>query len=241
MPHIRKLPPHVVNQIAAGEVIERPASVVKELLENSIDAGATRIDVSLEQGGIELVRVSDNGCGIAAEELLLAVTSHATSKLPDADDLFRVRTLGFRGEALASIAAVSHLLSAQLHGVPAGRGANSRSSGAQAGDVPCGMPRGTVTEVRNLFFNTPVRRKYLRTPQTELGHASEAFTRIALAHPQCISRCSIRTGVCTTCRRPKAGRTASPLSSATNCRDHLLWVESREENLRLPATWPIPR
>src|SRR5579863_6993302 len=109
MPSIHQLPPSVVNKIAAGEVIERPASVVKELLENAVDSGATRIELSVEQGGVELVRVSDNGCGIAADELPLAVAAHATSKIEDADDLFRIGTLGFRGEALASIAEISRL------------------------------------------------------------------------------------------------------------------------------------
>ncbi|MCH5374605.1 MAG: DNA mismatch repair endonuclease MutL, partial [Planctomycetes bacterium] len=121
MPEIRQLPPGVVNKIAAGEVIERPASVVKELMENAVDAGATRVDVSVEKGGTELVRIADNGCGISADQLPLAVASHATSKIRDADDLFGVRTLGFRGEALASIAEVSRFLM------------RSRTGGDQAG------------------------------------------------------------------------------------------------------------
>ncbi|MCA9225035.1 MAG: DNA mismatch repair endonuclease MutL [Planctomycetales bacterium] len=183
MPIIRQLPPSVINKIAAGEVIERPSSVVKELVENSVDAGATRVDVAIEGGGSTLVRVADNGCGISAEQLVLAVASHATSKISDADDLFSVRSLGFRGEALASIAEISHF---QIR---------SRQSDDEAGAemeviggeirplAPCGAPVGTTIEVRNLFFNTPVRRKFLRTTQTEMGHAIEAFTRIALAFP----------------------------------------------------------
>jgi DNA mismatch repair protein MutL len=184
MPDIRQLPTSVVNKIAAGEVIERPASVVKELMENSVDAGATRIDVVIEQGGGELVRVADNGCGIAGEQICLAVASHATSKISDADDLFRVRTLGFRGEALASIAEVSHL---RLRSRTAQSDAGVELEvvgGAATGPAPCGCPIGTSVEVRKLFFNTPVRRKFLRTTQTEMGHVSEAFTRIALAHPR---------------------------------------------------------
>jgi DNA mismatch repair protein MutL len=180
MPTIRKLPASVVNKIAAGEVIERPASVVKELVENALDAGAGRIDVTVEQGGMALIRVSDDGCGIPPEELELAVASHATSKLATEEDLFRVRTLGFRGEALASIAEVSHLV---LRSRPAAAavGAELAVTGGQLGrPVPCGGPPGTTVEVRNLFFNTPVRRKFLRSTQTEMGHVAEAFCRLAL-------------------------------------------------------------
>ncbi|HTQ39054.1 MAG TPA: DNA mismatch repair endonuclease MutL, partial [Pirellulales bacterium] len=184
MPLIRELSPSVVNKIAAGEVIERPASVVKELLENAVDAGATRIDVTVEQGGAELVRVVDNGCGITAEQLPLAVVAHATSKIADADDLFRVGTLGFRGEALASIAEVSRLV-LRSRPAEAEAGAEIVVSGGHAEPVaPCGCPVGTAIEVHHLFFNTPVRRKFLRTAQTEMGHAGEAFTRVALAFPQ---------------------------------------------------------
>jgi DNA mismatch repair protein MutL len=184
MPQIRQLPPSVVNKIAAGEVIERPASVVKELLENAVDAGARRIDVALGQGGTDLVRVVDDGCGIAAEELPLAIASHATSKIADADDLFRVGTFGFRGEALASIAEVSHL-TLRSRAAAADSGYELEVVGGIRRDVvPCGSPVGTSLEVRNLFYNTPVRRKFLRASQTEIGHCTEAFTRIALAQPQ---------------------------------------------------------
>ena len=184
MPLIRQLPTSVINKIAAGEVIERPASVVKELLENSLDAGATRVDVVIEKGGAESIRITDNGCGIAADQLSLAVASHATSKIADADDLFHVETLGFRGEALASIAEVSRLT---LRSRPADceAGAELEIVGGQAEPIrPVGCPQGTSIEVRQLFFNTPVRHKFLRTTQTEMGHITEAVTRLALAHPQ---------------------------------------------------------
>jgi DNA mismatch repair protein MutL len=181
---IRQLPPAVVNKIAAGEVIERPASVVKELVENSLDAGATRVDVTVEQGGVEVIRVVDDGCGVSADELELAVASHATSKIRDADDLFRVATLGFRGEALASIAAVSRVV---LRSRPAlaSSAAELEVVGGQAAPLrPASGPFGTMVEVRRLFFNTPVRQKFLRTTQTEMGHLTEAVARLALAHPQ---------------------------------------------------------
>jgi DNA mismatch repair protein MutL len=183
MPTIEQLSPSVVNKIAAGEVIERPASVLKELLENSVDAGATRIDVTVEQGGGELIRVADNGCGIEVDQLPLAVASHATSKIRQADDLFNVRTLGFRGEALASIAEVSRL-TIRSRTADAANGAELEVVGGQARPVaPVGCPIGTTIEVRNLFFNTPVRHKFLRSTQTEMGHTTEALTRLALAHP----------------------------------------------------------
>jgi len=184
VPEIRQLSTSVINKIAAGEVIERPASVVKELLENAVDAGASRIDVTIEQGGLELVRLSDDGCGIAADQLLLAVASHATSKIRDADDLFQVSTLGFRGEALASIAEVSRLRLRSRRPEDAGA-AELEVTGGQIGPVtPCAGPVGTLIEIRQLFYNTPVRRKFMRSPQTELGHSSEAFLRIAIAHPE---------------------------------------------------------
>src|SRR4051794_2580838 len=158
MPTIRQLPLSVVNKIAAGEVIERPASVVKELLENSVDAGGTRIDVALGQGGTDLIRVCDDGCGIAADELPLAVASHATSKIGSADDLFRVGTFGFRGEALASIAEVSRLtIRSRQAGGDAGHEVEV-VGGVRRDVAPCGCPPGTTIEVRNLFYNTPVRR-----------------------------------------------------------------------------------
>ena len=184
MPTIRQLPQSLVNKIAAGEVIERPASVVKELLENSVDAGATSIELTIEGGGIELIRISDNGCGIAADQIPLALASHATSKLENAEDLFDVHTLGFRGEALASIAEVSHLsLRTRTAGSDSGAELSIRG-GEATPQQPTGCPVGTTIEVRHLFFNTPVRKKFLKTPQTEAGHITEAFTRIALAFPQ---------------------------------------------------------
>lgn len=182
MGRIEKLPQSVVNRIAAGEVVERPASVVKELLENALDAGPTRIDVALEQGGIALVRVVDDGGGIEPADLPLAVAAHATSKLRVAEDLERIGTLGFRGEALASIGEVSRLVLRSRP--PGGAGAALEVDGGRVGAVqPHGGAVGTTVEVHQLFGNVPARRAFLRAAQTEWSHAADAFVRTALAHP----------------------------------------------------------
>jgi len=181
---IRQLSQSLINKIAAGEVVERPASVVKELVENALDAAATRIDVSVVAGGCQMVRVVDNGTGIPADELELATASHATSKITAADDLFRVGTLGFRGEALASVAEVSRLvIRSRIADCPSG--AELEVIGGKPSTlIPCGTPVGTTVEVRDLFFNTPVRRKFLRSTQTEFGHVSESLARLALGSPE---------------------------------------------------------
>jgi DNA mismatch repair protein MutL len=181
MPRIQQLPPTLVSQIAAGEVVERPASVLKELLENAVDAGSTRIDLEVERGGADLIRVTDNGGGIAAEDLPLALARHATSKLSSPDDLFRIATLGFRGEALASIGSVAQVT---LQSRPPGQdcGAEVSCQGGQLSPVKAwNGAAGTRVEVRHLFYNTPVRRKFLRGVGTEMGHISEMFTRLALS------------------------------------------------------------
>ncbi len=184
MPEIRILPDLLVNKIAAGEVIERPASVVKELLENAIDAGAAHIEVAIEDGGKRLIRVTDDGCGMSADQLKLAVTPHATSKINTEDDLYNIGTLGFRGEALASIGAVSHL---RIVSRPADldEGGEIRVAGESIESCSAaGCPPGTSIEVRDLFFNVPARRKFLRTTSTESGHVNEQFARIALTSPE---------------------------------------------------------
>ncbi|HVX09763.1 MAG TPA: DNA mismatch repair endonuclease MutL [Pirellulales bacterium] len=233
MSSIRQLPPSVVNKIAAGEVIERPASVVKELMENSLDAGATRVDVSVEQGGLEMVRVVDNGGGIAADELPLAVASHATSKLRDADDLFQVSTLGFRGEALASIAEVSRLLIRSRRSAESA-GAELEVCGGERGQVaPCGSAVGTTIEVRQLFYNTPVRRKFLRAPQTEMGHVSESFTRLALAHPHV--HFTLRHNQRTIYELPPAEQGIERIAHffGRDVAEELIWLDSRDDEVRL--------
>jgi DNA mismatch repair protein MutL len=183
MPRIQQLPPSVVTKIAAGEVIERPSSVVKELVENAVDAGSTRVEIDLDAGGTELIRVVDDGCGMSADDLPLALASHATSKLRTADDLFNIATMGFRGEALASIAGVAKVtLQSRTHDQPSG--SEIRSDGGDLSDVrPWNGSPGTRIEVRHLFYNVPVRKKFLKSVATELGHVCESVTRLSLANP----------------------------------------------------------
>jgi len=183
MANIRLLPDQLISQIAAGEVVERPASALKELLENSLDAGSSEIQVSLLQGGVKQLRVADNGRGIMQDDLVLALTRHATSKIATLEDLEAVNSLGFRGEALASIASVSRT---QLLSRASGEKHAWRIS-SEGSDIspiePAALDSGTIVEVADLYFNTPARRKFLKTEATEYGHCEEAFTRAALSRP----------------------------------------------------------
>ena len=181
MPRIQTLPSHLVNQIAAGEVVERPASVVKELVENSLDAGAGSISVEVEAGGTRMIRVSDDGCGIARDELENALSRHATSKIGSLEDLENIASLGFRGEALPSIASVSRLsLASRAHGADSAWRVQGRDGGEA---IPDALPQGTRIEVLELFYNVPARKKFLRTEQTEYKHIESLFKHMALSHP----------------------------------------------------------
>lgn len=181
---IRPLPELLINQIAAGEVVERPASVVKELAENSIDAGATQVNIDLLQGGVKRIRVADDGTGIDRSDLPNAVARHATSKIRTLEDLERVASMGFRGEALASLAAISRMtLTSRTAAAPHAHRLVV-TGGAMGPIEPAALAAGTVIEAEDLFFNTPARRKFLKTEATEFGHAEDAASRIAIAHPE---------------------------------------------------------
>lgn len=206
---IRKLSRDLINKIAAGEVVERPASVIKELVENSLDAGATRVEVTLEEGGRKLIRVVDDGRGMSPEDLALAFEPHATSKIAEVEDLFNIGTLGFRGEALASIGSVSHCRAVSREREQAA-GAVIECDAGRIGEVKAtGAPEGTLIEARDLFFNVPARLKFLRTTATELRHAVEMLTRLALPQPE-VSFALTHNG-----------RTALKLERSTDARERL--------------------
>ena len=231
---IAPLPDHLVSQIAAGEVVERPASVVKELLENAVDAGARQVELRLEEGGVRRIAVTDDGCGIPPEQLALALTRHATSKIASLDELERVRTLGFRGEALAAIASVARV---RIASRTPGAAAATAIDSAVPGLAPAAGAPGTTVEVLELYSATPARRKFLKAQGTETAHALEAFRRVALAHPSIAFACFVDG------RRvehwpasPGAERVASVLGEETATRP----VEREAGGLRLQGLAGVP-
>lgn len=233
MPKIQKLSQSLINKIAAGEVIERPASVVKELMENAIDAGATRVHVAATQGGSEMIRIVDNGSGIDEEDIPLALTAHATSKIVEVDDLFRIGTLGFRGEAMASIAEISRL-SLRSRTPKSDSAYQIEVVGGKFSEItPCGAPVGTSIEVSNLFYNTPVRRKTLRAPQTEFGHIKEAFTRIAMALPQVDFTLSHNDRIVLELSGSQSWLERIAMFFGRELAENLIWVESEKGDISI--------
>jgi DNA mismatch repair protein MutL len=233
VPSIHVLPPGLVNQIAAGEVVERPASVVKELCENSLDAGATNLVIDIEEGGLSLVRVSDDGRGMERDDALLALERHATSKLSDFDGLSSIATMGFRGEAVPAIASVARF---RLDTAAGEDGAGTRvlvEGGALLETAGVARPRGTTVEVRDLFFNTPARRKFMRAAATEAGHVSEAVTRLALARPDAgfTLRSSGRLLFSARAGEPPAERAAQALGR--EAARHLVPVDATRDGVRV--------
>ena len=191
MANIQVLDQITIDKIAAGEVIERPASIIKELVENAIDAGASAVTVEIKEGGISFIRITDNGCGIPKEEVPLAFLRHSTSKIRSVDDLTTVASLGFRGEALSSIAAIAQveLITKTKDEVTGTR--YRIEGGAEKAIEDTGAPDGTTFLVHQIFYNTPARRKFLKTPMTEASHVSELMTRLALSHPEVCFCCQI--------------------------------------------------
>jgi len=240
---IRVLEPGLVNQIAAGEVVERPASVVKELVENALDAGARAVQVDIEEGGLSLVRVVDDGSGMTREDAMLSLERHATSKLKDASGLSSIATLGFRGEALPAIASVARL---RIDTCPGGEGEASAGTrvAVEGGRVlaveDVARARGTTVEVRDLFFNTPARRKFMRSGPAEAGHASEAVLRLALARREVAFtlRSGSRVGLSTPAGAPLADRVAAVLGREVH--RHLLPVDARRGRVHVHGVVASP-
>lgn len=240
MARVQVLPPGLVNQIAAGEVVERPASVVKELVENALDAGAHHVQVDVEEGGLALVRVTDDGCGMGPEDALLALERHATSKLADAEGLARIATMGFRGEALPAIASVARL---RLDTAEGADGAATRlvvEGGTVVEQGRVARARGTTVEVADLFFNTPARRKFMRGTATEAGHASEMVVRLALARRDVgfTLRSGGRIAVASPAGAPLADRAAIALGREAAA--HLLPLDGVRNDVRVHGVVTSP-
>jgi DNA mismatch repair protein MutL len=240
---IRQLPAQLIDQIAAGEVVERPASVIKELVENSLDAGATRIELEIEGGGLRQCLVRDDGCGISRDELTLALSRHATSKITSLEDLERVGTLGFRGEALPSIASVSRL-SLTSRALGAGSAWRVESDGGRTGEPgPAGHPQGTTIVVRDLFFNTPARRRFMRSERTEMSHVELVARRLALSRFNTGFRLS-RDGKPLFDLRPATDAAAQKRRIAGICgeafADHAMEVDQSAGELRLSGWLGLP-
>ncbi len=241
MGRIHKLPAAVINQIAAGEVVERPASVVKELLENAVDSGARRIDLAVERGGKDLIRVADDGRGMDADDLPMAFSAHATSKLQSAEDLERISTLGFRGEALAAIAEISRTRCV-TRTIDSETALGLEIEGGIQGEIkPAAGPPGTVVEVRDLFYNTPVRRRFLKSDTTEAGHVSEAFQRIVLANPDI--HFTYRSGGKTVYDIPARASMRERIGTffGQDLAEDLIWIDSRVDDYRVFGFVAQPR
>ena len=243
MPTIEKLSPRLANQIAAGEVVERPASVIKELLENSLDSGATQIDIQVEQGGVKRMRVRDNGCGISKDELPLALARHATSKIKELDDLEAVGSLGFRGEALASIASVSRLTLKSAQQNSQGWQVETEGIDMDPNLSPAAQTQGTSVDVADLFFNTPARRKFLKTEKTEFGRIDEVVKRLALSHLDIgfrLDHNGRNVHSMNPCSSPaeQARRVASVCGSAFM--EQALPIDEQSENLRIWGWMGLP-
>ncbi len=241
MAHIRVLPDLLISQIAAGEVVERPASVLKELLENALDAGARDIQVTLDQGGLKRVQVDDDGGGLGKEDLPLALARHATSKIQSLDDLQSVSTMGFRGEALASIASVARV-SLTSRDKSASHAWSIRTEGAVGGSAaePAARAAGTTVLVEDIYFNTPARKKFMRSEQTEFGHCEETFRRIALAHPDTAFTLRHNGRVSTLVRAQSLGERAAALLGREFL-DASIPVEAQAGTLRLSGLAGTPQ